>query len=144
MHTAGTLRTQTTAALIFLVSVFAWQPSLAEDAPLTDTEMKRGRILFFQCRACHSLTTADNAGKIGPSLAGVFTRSAAGADYYENYSSALQDAGHAWTSDTMNTWIAAPSRMVPGTSMVFAGIADEAQRALLVRYLQSVTQITKE
>ena len=111
----------------------------ADDAALSDADMRRGRILFLQCRACHSLNAGDNEGKIGPSLAGVFTRGAGGASYYSAYSAALQEADHEWTSETMNRWITNPSAMVPGTSMVFAGVADAEQRDLLVRYLQVVT-----
>lgn len=129
----------TAAGVVLACSTLAPLTAIAEE-PLSDTEMKRGRILFLQCRACHSLTPADNEGKIGPSLAGVFTRVAGSADYFTGYSSAMKEAGHEWNAETMNTWLTAPSKMVPGTSMVFAGIADEAQRDLLVRYLQVITQ----
>ena len=108
-------------------------------AALSDQDMKRGRILFLQCRACHSLTPDDTEGKIGPSLAGVFGRTAASAEHYTGYSAALREAGHTWDSETMNRWIAGPSAMVPGTSMVFAGIDDDGQRDLLVRYLRVIT-----
>lgn len=113
-------------------------------AELSDTEMRRGKILFLQCRACHSLTPGDNEGKIGPSLAGVFGRTAGSADYYDNYSSALREAGHEWNADTMNRWLQGPAAMVPGTSMVFAGVADDTQRDLLVRYLEVITEAQAE
>ena len=130
---------------LFLAGVLGTLPPAVSAADeLSDADMRRGRILFLQCRACHSLTPADNEGKIGPSLAGVFSRSAGGADYYDGYSAALKEAGHAWDSDSMDTWISGPSAMVPGTSMVFAGIADAAQRELLVRYLQVVTEPTED
>lgn len=106
---------------------------------LTDKEMRRGRLLFMQCSACHALTAGDNGGKIGPSLAGVFGRNAGSAAYYDGYSSALKDAGHVWNNETMGQWLTSPSEMVPGTSMVFAGVKDDAQRDLIVRYLGVVT-----
>jgi cytochrome c len=111
----------------------------SESAALTDKEMRRGRLLFMQCSACHALTADDNGGKIGPSLAGVFGRNAGSAAHYEGYSAALKDAGHLWNSETMTLWLTDPSEMVPGTSMVFAGIKDDAQRDLIVRYLEVVT-----
>ena len=113
-----------------------------EAAPiaLTDQEMRRGKILFLQCRACHALTPGDNGGKIGPSLAGVFGRTAGSADYFDGYSAALREADHVWNSETLERWLAGPADMVAGTSMVFAGISDAAQRELLVRYLQVVTE----
>ena len=111
----------------------------AEEVALDDQDMRRGKILFLQCRACHALTPGDNEGKIGPSLSGVFGRTAGSAAHFEGYSAALKEAGHVWDSAAMNSWLSGPSAMVPGTSMVFAGISDEAQRELLVRYLQVVT-----
>lgn len=115
-----------------------------ELAGLSAKEMRRGRLLFMQCRACHALTPGDNGGKIGPSLSGVFGRTAGSAAYYEAYSQALRESGYDWTRETMSLWLTAPSEMVPGTSMVFAGINDEAQRDLLLRYLQIVTQPSAE
>lgn len=110
-------------------------------SPLSTAEMQRGKILFLQCRACHALTPGDNGGKIGPSLAGVFGREAGSAPYFDAYSAALKDADHVWSTDTMDRWLSGPADMVPGTSMVFAGIADEQQRQLLVRYLAVVTAV---
>lgn len=127
-----------------LLASFALQLPPAAAAELTEQEMKRGRILFLQCRACHSLTPNDNEGKIGPSLAGVYDRIAGSADFYDSYSSALRDAAHAWNPDTMSQWLQGPAAMVPGTSMVFAGVADESQRDLLVRYLEVITRVDAE
>ncbi len=107
---------------------------------LTEQEMKRGRILFLQCSACHTLTPEDNGGKIGPSLANVFGREAGAAEYFTTYSSALKTSGYVWNRETMDLWLLNPTAMVPGTSMVFGGISDEAQRELLIRYLEIETQ----
>jgi cytochrome c len=118
----------------------ALHPASAEEMEaLSEQEMRRGKILFLQCRACHALTPGDNGGKIGPSLAGVFGREAGSAEYFDAYSSALRSAGHVWDPETMDRWLAGPAEMVPGTSMVFAGISDQAQRQLLVRYLAVIT-----
>lgn len=114
--------------------------SAAALSPLSEQAMKKGRILFLQCSACHALTPADNGGKIGPSLSGVFGRTAGSATYFDAYSSALKEAEHVWDRETMDSWLLSPSDMVPGTSMVFGGIADDEKRALLIRYLEVVTQ----
>lgn len=118
--------------------------SAAQDGPgaameLSEQDMKRGKILFLQCRACHALTPGDNGGKIGPTLAGLFGREAGSADFYDGYSTGLREASHVWNAETLDLWLKSPSAMVPGTSMVFAGIADEQQRATLVRYLEVIT-----
>ncbi|MFT7287665.1 MAG: cytochrome c [Halieaceae bacterium] len=128
------------AAVLALLCGFALQLPLAAAAELTEQEMKLGRILFLQCRACHSLTPKDNEGKIGPSLAGVYGRAAGSADYYENYSAALRESAHEWNPETMSQWLQGPAAMVPGTTMVFAGLEDAGRRDLLVRYLEVLTQ----
>ncbi len=107
---------------------------------LTEKEQKLGGILFLQCRACHSLTPDDSEGKLGPSLSGVFGRTAGTAEHYANYSTALKEKAPVWNRETMNQWLTNPSAMVPGTAMVFSGISDEKSRELLVRYLEMVTK----
>jgi non-heme chloroperoxidase len=116
----------------------------ANSDELSEKDEKLGSILFLQCRACHSLTAGDSEGKLGPSLHGVFGRKAGSADHYENYSTALREMAIEWDRQTMNQWLANPSAMVPGTTMVFSGISDEQKRELLVRYLEKVTKSSAE
>ncbi len=131
----------TAAACMLVFSVFSSaNGSDVAVSPLTEQEMKMGRILFLQCSACHTLTSGDNGGKLGPSLMGVFGRVAGSATYFDTYSPALRAADHAWDRDTMDSWLLSPSGLVPGTSMVFGGIDDDQKRALLIRYLEVVTQ----
>jgi cytochrome c len=98
---------------------------------------KRGELLFLQCRACHSLT-AETEGKIGPPLRGVIGRKAAAVPGFA-YSKALAASGLAWDDATLDRWITQPSALVPGTSMVFAGIAKPEDRAQLIAYLKRAT-----
>ena len=111
----------------------------ADGAALDEREMSRGRILFLQCRACHAVESADSAGKLGPSLHGVFGRAAGTAAGYTGYSEALRGSGVVWDRQSMDRWLTDPAEFVPGTLMAFPGIADDANRALLVRYLEQVT-----
>jgi cytochrome c len=140
----GALRWLAALVSVAALSSGASADSEEEAATLSDPEMKRGRILFLQCRACHALTPGDNQGKIGPSLAGVFGRTAGSAEYFDAYSTALQEADHSWNAETLDQWLTAPSAMVPGTSMVFGGISDAAQRDLLIRYLEVMTAPTAD
>jgi cytochrome c len=98
---------------------------------------KRGELLFLQCRACHSLT-ADQEGKIGPPLQGVVGRKAASVPGFA-YSKALTASGLVWDDATLERWITQPSAVVPGTSMVFAGIAKPEDRAQLLAYVKRAT-----
>lgn len=58
-------------------------PALAQDA-------EKGKSQFGQCRACHSLDKGKNG--VGPSLHGVFGRTAGTAEKY-SYSSDMKAAG---------------------------------------------------
>lgn len=90
---------------------------------------------FLICSSCHAIEPGKNG--IGPSLAGVFGRKAASAPGF-NYSDALKKTDITWNDATLDKWLQAPMKMVPGTRMVFGGITDAGQRKQLVAYLKSL------
>jgi len=94
----------------------------------------RGKRLFLQCQACHA-PTGDAQGTVGPSLGAVVGRKAASLDGY-NYSTALTASGLVWNEATLDRWLEHPSALVPGTKMIFAGVASAADRAALIAYLK--------
>jgi glucose/arabinose dehydrogenase len=78
-------------------------------------DVKRGAALFAQrCELCHSATPQGGGGQ-GPHLAGVVGRKAASTDF--GYSQALQKLAVVWTPASLDRFLAAPSRLAPGTSM---------------------------
>jgi glucose/arabinose dehydrogenase/cytochrome c2 len=87
-----------------------------------------------QCTVCHTAEANDQGGAQGPSLAGVFNRHAAG-DPTFSYTAALRDSKVIWNATTLNRFLTAPARMIPGTAMAVA-ITDPAQRADVVAYLE--------
>lgn len=93
----------------------------------------KGAMLFLQCRACHTVTVAGRNG-VGPNLAGVIGMKAASHPGF-NYSPALAKSGVTWNAATLDTWLKRPAAMVPGTKMVFGGVADPKARANLIAYL---------
>ena len=95
-----------------------------------------GKRQYIFCQACHS-TEPGGANKIGPNLSGVIGRDAAKGPGFI-YSAALSDSGVVWDVAALDQWIENPAAMVPGTTMVFAGIRDPEQRANLIAYLQEV------
>lgn len=107
--------------------------AIAQNAPAS----RRGELLFIQCKACHSVTS-EPEGKIGPPLAGIVGRKAAAVPGF-NYSKALAASGLTWDEATLDRWIAQPSALVPGTAMVFAGIAKPEDRQQLIEYLKRAT-----
>lgn len=91
---------------------------------------------FAQCAICHAVT-ADAPKKIGPTLAGVAGKAAATRPGFA-YSPALKSANIKWTDDKLDQFLIQPVRTVPGTKMVFGGIADAKKRAELVAYLKTL------
>jgi cytochrome c len=92
-----------------------------------------GERLFRQrCGTCHSLEPSQN--RAGPHLSGVIGRTA-GSVEGARYSAAMREFGIAWDSQSLDTFLAAPRQMVPGTSMT-VGVPNAAQRAAIISYLE--------
>ena len=55
------------------------------------------------------------------------------------YSSGLQELGGKWTYERLNEWLSNPAAVVKDTSMKFAGIRKDGQRADLIAYLAGMS-----
>ena len=97
----------------------------------------RGAKFAQTCLACHSLNPGRHL--TGPSLAGLLGRKAGTAKGFGRYSDALRRSGLTWDEKHLDAWLKNPAALVPGNSMAFPGIADEAARADLVAYLEAVS-----
>jgi glucose/arabinose dehydrogenase/cytochrome c2 len=105
-------------------------------APAFAADAGAGRTLFKQqCSVCHTAEPNDNGGAQGPSLIGVYGRHA-GKDPSFGYTQALQGSKLTWNAVTLNRFLAAPTKVVPGTAMVVV-VSDPAQRANLIEYFKS-------
>jgi cytochrome c len=98
-----------------------------------------GKQLFVQkCGVCHAdpaLATAPS--RIGPPLKGVVGRKAAAVPTFTRYSPAMKRFGKPWDAATMSTYLAGPQKVVPGTTMAFVGVKDQAQRDAIIGYLKA-------
>ena len=112
-------------------------PAADIDVRLASADAAMGQRQFIFCQACHSVD-AGGAHKVGPNLHGIFGKPAGQAEGYV-YSTVLRESGITWDAAAMDKWLTGPAAMVPGTTMVFAGINDPVQRANLIVYLQQVT-----
>jgi cytochrome c len=94
-----------------------------------------GETLFKQrCAACHGVK-AGAPSVVGPNLAGLSGRKAGAAKF--NYTPALKASKIVWTKQNLDKFLAAPSKMVPGTRMMIS-ISDPAQRAAVASYLSTL------
>lgn len=94
-----------------------------------------GAKLFVQCRVCHAVEPGKNG--LGPSLHGVVGRKAGTLAGF-NFSPAMQNSGTTWTAKALSDYLRAPMKALPGTKMAFAGIPDEARRADVIAYLETL------
>ncbi len=106
-------------------------------ADVTEGDIQKGKRVYIFCQSCHTLNEGG-MHKVGPNLYGVMGRNAAQADGFI-YSDALANSGITWDEATLDKWITRPTELVPGTTMVFAGVTDPQQRADLIAYLMKAS-----
>ncbi len=100
---------------------------------MTVGDIERGRKLYIQCRACHSLKP-NETNRIGPSLYGIINQQAGSIEGYE-YSEALKQSNVYWNLDNLDQWIEKPYEMIPGNKMVFSGMRKKQDRNDLIAYI---------
>ena len=94
----------------------------------------KGQQVFAKCAACHA---KDNSNRLGPGLLGVVGRQAGSVQGFR-YSRALKTASIVWDDKSLDAFISAPQKAVPGNVMPFAGIPDPQQRTDLIAYLATL------
>ncbi len=93
------------------------------------------KIFKAQCAICHSVVAGEN--RIGPTLYGVVGRPAGSVPGF-NYTADHKKLGITWDASTLDKYLTDPRAMVPDTSMVYGGLKDDAERADLVAYLETL------
>ncbi len=116
------------ALLVAVMGLILASPACAQQ----QGNSERGETLYQQrCGACHSL----DANRVGPMHRGVFGRRAGAVPGFR-YSPALRDLDVTWDEQTLDRWLAGPTRMAPGTTMGM--VTPNAQdRADIIAYLRS-------
>lgn len=103
----------------------------AGTGPAAQQTAAQGELIYQRCMGCHSL----KRNRTGPLNCDLFGRTAGTVPGFE-YSAALKASGIVWNEMMLDAFLTAPLRVVPGTSMGFAGIADARDRELLIAYLK--------
>ena len=102
-----------------------------------DGDLERGRKLYLQCRACHSLKE-NEPHKIGPNLFKIIGSTAGSMKGY-NYSDALSKSEIVWTIENLDLWLEKPYEIIPGNKMVFSGMRKQEDRNDLIAYVYDET-----
>ncbi|WP_332671807.1 c-type cytochrome [Aromatoleum sp.] len=98
----------------------------------------RGEEIYARCLACHALAY----DRVGPRHCGLFGRRAGSVRGYD-YSNAMRGSGIVWDAATLDRFLAAPTEVVPGTTMGYAGIPDAAERTALIEWLRGASRAAK-
>ena len=118
-----------------LCALFVGMPLAVRALPTGDPA--RGAKIYERCGACHSI----DRDRTGPRHAGLFGRRAGSVPGF-SYSPAMKKAGAnglVWNETTLDKFLQAPTKFVPGTRMGYAGVKDDQERADLIAYLKQAT-----
>lgn len=132
---AGIVLSATLTAACAVADAPSPQASSGDSLAASEADLRRGRIMFLQCRACHS-TEEGGEHRVGPNLHGLFGARAGTKEGF-TYSEAMTDSGIVWSEAALEEFLARPTDYVPGTIMVFAGIEQPADRRALIAFVKS-------
>jgi cytochrome c2 len=104
------------------------------DSVSSGTDAARGKTVFTQCIACHSIDKDEN--RFGPSLHAIFGRKVGGLESFTNYSAALSSSDITWSQESLTKFLDSPQQFLPGTSMPFGGVKDKGALNDLLEYLR--------
>jgi cytochrome c len=124
--------TKNMATAIVALAMVGWTgaASAAGDPAEGDKVFKR------VCSACH-IATKDGPKRLGPSLSGVIGRKSGSVDGFR-YSEANKNANIVWSEANLDPYLADPKKVIPGTTMAFAGVRKPEERADLIAYLATL------
>ncbi|MBS0510129.1 MAG: cytochrome c family protein [Proteobacteria bacterium] len=121
-----------TGPVCWLLLCTALAGRAAADTPADDA-YARGARVYERCAACHALET----DRTGPRHCGLFGRRAGSVPGFP-YSPAMRHAGFVWNEKTLDRFLRSPVTAVPGTSMGYDGVKDDAERRDLIVFLREV------
>lgn len=121
-------RTAVALPMLMLITGCGGEPAPTSPAPSAPAAVA-------QCAACHTFEK-DGPRRTGPNIHGIIGQ-VAGTRPGFTYSAALKNSGITWTPETLDAYITAPSKSVPGTRMGFTGEPDATKRKAIIAYIQS-------
>jgi cytochrome c len=121
--------------MIRFVSLLVLSMVLGHSLPASAQDAALGEKIFLKCKACHQIGEGARNG-VGPNLNGLIGRKSGSVEGY-NYSEANKGSGLTWDEDTFRDYIKNPKAKIPGTKMVFAGIAKDEEIDNLIAYFKT-------
>lgn len=115
------------------LTIFAIVAGMVTPHPASAQQAEGERLFRQRCAGCHSLNAGEN--RTGPHLAALMGR-AAGSVEGARYSDAMSASSVIWSAETLDTFLAAPRQLVPGTRMTVS-VPNAAQRAAIIEFLES-------
>ena len=94
----------------------------------------RGQTAFAKCAPCHA---KDKTNGVGPGLAGVLGSHAGSVPGFR-YSQAMKNSSIVWDEKSLDAYIMAPQKTLPGTTMPFPGTPSQEERTDLIAYLETL------
>ena len=102
---------------------------------LASASAEKGAAAAKQCAACHTFEKGG-PNRVGPNLYDIVNHERGTGRNGFNFSAAMKAKGGTWTFEELNKFLANPRGYIPGTSMTFAGLSRDGQRADLIEYLR--------
>lgn len=127
------MKVEVAAIVLMAAALTPLQPAAARGDPA------RGEAVYARCLGCHALAYH----RTGPKHCGLFGRRAGQAPGFD-YSPAMTRAAFVWDENMLDRFLRDPTGTVPGTSMGYAGIADEQERADLIAWLRQASASARE
>jgi cytochrome c len=93
------------------------------------------KIFKARCGICHAVVAGENG--VGPTLFGVVGRPAGSVPGFQ-YTADHKKLGVTWDAASLDKYLTDPRAMVPDTTMAYPGLKDDAERADLIAYLETL------